>query len=101
VLGENYGEAGAIDYFRGEYDLPRTASGHNSYWFWGFGGSEPAVVIAIGGFRNLSDLFESVEEAGRTSCRWCMPYEKDLPVYICRGLKQPLGEVWPRLRFYI
>jgi hypothetical protein len=100
AFGDNYGEAGAIDYYRGKYDLPRAVSGHNSYWFWGYGESEPEVVIVIGS-HDLLELFESVEEAGRTSCRWCMPYEKDLPVYICRGLKRPFAEIWPLLRFYV
>ena len=59
------------------------------------------VVILIGRHRGMLDLFESVEEAGRTSCRWCMPYEKDLPVFICRGLKRPLSEIWPGLKNYV
>jgi len=30
-----------------------------------------------------------------------MPYERDLPVYVCRGIKAPLAEVWPRLKHFI
>jgi len=101
VFGGNYGEAGSIDYYRGRYDLPRAISGHNNYWLWGYGDAEPDVIIVIGDHSWLADLFESVEEAGRTNCRWCMPYEKDLPVYICRGSRQPFAEIWSKFKTYI
>ena len=29
-----------------------------------------------------------------------MPYERDLPVYLCRKLKVPLAELWPQLKNY-
>ncbi|WP_433683277.1 ArnT family glycosyltransferase [Nocardia sp. CA-119907] len=35
ILTANYGEAGAIEHFGGEYGLPTPHSGHNSYWWWG------------------------------------------------------------------
>ena len=37
VFGQNYGEAGAIEYFARDLDLPPAISGHNSYWLWGPG----------------------------------------------------------------
>ncbi len=37
-IGNNYGEAGAIDFFGGGYNLPKSISGHNSYWLWGAAG---------------------------------------------------------------
>ncbi len=36
IYARNYGEAGAIDYFRGKYDLPPVVCPHNSCWFWGW-----------------------------------------------------------------
>jgi hypothetical protein len=29
-----------------------------------------------------------------------MPYENGLPVWIARGLRQPVAEAWPRLKHY-
>ena len=30
-----------------------------------------------------------------------MPFESDLPVYLCRGLKVPLKELWPNVKKYL
>ena len=37
VFGQNYGEAGAVEYFARDLGLPPAISGHNSYWLWGPG----------------------------------------------------------------
>jgi hypothetical protein len=29
-----------------------------------------------------------------------MPYEDDQPIFVCRGLKVPLAEIWPRLKHF-
>ena len=101
IFGSNYGRAGAIDYFAGEYGLPGAVSNHNNYWLWGPGEANGEVVIVLGG--DLEDhqrRFESVEVAGAARCRYCIPYEKDLPIYVCRGLRLPLAELWPVIGHY-
>jgi len=32
ILGQNYRQAGAIDYYGRKLGLPRALAGHNSYW---------------------------------------------------------------------
>ena len=49
----------------------------------------------------LAEWFEQVERVDTVRCRYCMPYQNELPVYLCRGLKLPVGEVWSRLKRYI
>ena len=91
----NYGEAAAIDFFGKKYNLPEAISGHNSYYLWGPGDCTGEVVISIGSrLDDLVELFEQVEEAAVIQCDYCMPYENNLPVYICRGLKIPIKEAW-------
>ncbi len=34
IVTRNYGQAGALEYWRESYRLPPVVSGHNSYWFW-------------------------------------------------------------------
>ncbi len=59
------------------------------------------MVIIIGGREeNHRQLFDRVEVAGMHRSRYAMPYENDLPIFICRGLKLPLDEVWPRTKNY-
>ncbi|MEP7028936.1 MAG: glycosyltransferase family 39 protein [Candidatus Eisenbacteria bacterium] len=102
IYGQNYGEAGAIDYFGPGLGLPPAVSGHNNYWLWGPGPAAPRVVIVIGGNTgNLRDLFDWVVVADSTDQTWCMPYENHLPIHVCRGLRQPLAAIWPGLKEFI
>ena len=87
---ENYGEAGAIDYFGPALGLPPAISQHNSYWMWGPGSCTGAVVLIIGGDReDHVDDFASVDAAGEFRCADCMPYESDLTIWVARGLDGP------------
>src|ERR1700742_1291416 len=36
ILAGNYGEAGAIDFFGGQYGLPKSISAHQNYYYWGY-----------------------------------------------------------------
>lgn len=102
VFGQNYGEAGALDFFGPELGLPRALSGHNSYFLWGPGDWSGDVLIVIDDDRErLLELFEEVDLAARTACTDCMPYEDDLPIWVCRRLRMPVAELWPRIRHFI
>ena len=101
VFTGNYGEAGAIDLLGRRRALPVAVSGHNNYWLWGPRGWTGEVVIVIGGDKEgLGEIFEEVELAARTDCGYCMPYENDQPVWICRGLQAPIDELWPELKHF-
>ncbi len=102
VFAQNYGEAGALDFFGGRQGLPPVLCGHNSYWWWGPGHVDGSVMIILGGDpRDLAGQFDHVEQADLVTCRHCMPYERTLPIYLARGLKVPLAQLWPKVRFYI
>lgn len=101
VLTGNYGEAGAVDLFGPAYGLPPAISGHNSYALWGPGDCTGRTVISIGVPRErLDGVFGSTERAATFSCRYCMPDEDGLPVYVSRDPKLPFREAWPRFRHY-
>jgi hypothetical protein len=75
-----------------ELGLPPALSAHNSYFLWGPGDWDGEVLIVIDDDREtLLGLFEEVELAGRTDCTDCMPYEDDLPIWVCRRLKLRSG----------
>jgi hypothetical protein len=102
VWGQNYGEAGAIEYFARDLDLPPAISGHNSYWTWGPGRCTGDVLILIGSRRErLEELFEEVQQAGVTRCADCMPYENGRPIWVARGLRQPMAALWPGVKGFI
>jgi hypothetical protein len=102
IFAQNYGEAGAIDFFGRAYNLPKAISGHQNYFYWGPRGYTGKIVIVMGDTEdNLKTLFDQVERAATIQCGYCMPYENDLPVFVCRGLKMPLKELWPKIKKWI
>ncbi len=99
ILAPNYGVAGAIDVFGAEYSLPSASSSHNNYWLWGPPKTEGNVMIVIAwSERGVSRWFESYERAATTDCGYCMPYENHQPVWICRGLKEPMAVFWDEIK---
>ncbi len=101
IFASNYGEAGAIDFFGPRYGLPPAISPHNNYWLWGPRGATGEVMILVGGGRdNRHADFASVVLADTTSCTHCMPFENGAPIWVCRGLNQPLATRWREIKFY-
>jgi hypothetical protein len=101
IFARNYGEAGAIEFYGKKYDLPRVISPHNNYWLWGYGDDLAQVYIILGGERdNYLDYFSQVDQAAVIKCEYCMPYENNLPVYICRNKKITMRERWESLKHY-
>ena len=102
VFGQNYGEAGAVEYFARDLDLPPAISGHNSYWLWGPGACTGEVMVVLGDRRErLEELFADVRLGAVSRCRDCMPYEDGLSIWVARGPKVPLAGVWPGLKGFI
>src|SRR5262249_9683877 len=102
IFTQNYGEAGAIDFLGKAYHLPPAISAHNSYWLWGPGGYSGDVALVVGGApAELAPYFDSVVQVSVVRCRWCIPFENNLPIFLCRHAKLPIGDLWPRLKRYI
>jgi len=104
VYANNYGEAGAIDYYRKKYDLPPVISPHNNYWIWGWDHMDKGyeTVIIIGGkIEDHLHSLETVEKKAIIHSRFAMPYENNLPVFIGRGLKRTLKEIWGTDKHFI
>jgi hypothetical protein len=101
VLTGNYGEAGAVDFFGPKHGLPKAISGHNDYYLWGVRGCTGKTVISVGVPRaRLEEVFGRIERADTTKCRYCMPDEDGLPVYVSRDPAMPLEKAWPRFKHY-
>jgi hypothetical protein len=104
IYAHNYGEAGAIEYYSRKYPLPPVISPHNNYWIWGWNhkDNDYKTIIIIGG-REDDHLYslETVEKAAVIQCRYCMPYENNQPVFVGRGLKRSLEEIWRTDKHYI
>jgi hypothetical protein len=99
ILAANYGEAAALDVYGPAHGLPAPLSGHNQYWLWGPRDYDGALILNVGGNpERWQASCESVEIVGTFGGRYVMPYENNRPIFVCRGLRRPLGEIWGRLK---
>ncbi len=98
IFGQNYGQAGAIDLFGPRYGLPPAISGHQNYFLWGPRGyTGESMIVLAGRKRVLEEQFASVRVAAHVTHPYSMPYQH-FDVYYCQGLKQPLAQMWPKLK---
>jgi hypothetical protein len=99
IFAQDYGQAGAIDFFGRRYGLPPALSGHQSYFLWGPRDYSGNCLIVLDDKREvLESMFDRVEFVGTSTDN---PYalEREIPVFICRGAKfGTLVEVWPGLK---
>jgi hypothetical protein len=101
IIGNNYGEAGAIDFYGKKYQLPKAICGHNSYWLWGPRGATGEVVIRLGGtIEAMKESYKDVIQVGVFKDEYCMPYENDQPIFICKGRYRPLKDDWADFKHY-
>ena len=99
IWGRDYGEAGAIDFFGRAYGLPHAISGHQNYYLWGPGSYSGECVITINIPGDvLKPWFDRVDLADTVPCEYCMPDKASAPIHVCRGLKQPLRDFWPKAK---
>lgn len=102
ILGGNYGEAGAIDYYGPSLGLPRAISGHNSYFDWGPRNYTGACVIIFGErAAQYTQYFGDVHLVDTIFNSDAMPAEQAVQVFVCRKPIAPLSEIWPHFRMII
>lgn len=99
VLGaDNYGEAGALEFYGPRYKLPYVISGAGSYWFFGPGEKPGTVLIVLGGDKSdLDRLYDSVTEVARVRNAWGVPEEMDVPIFVAEHPRRTLQQAWPAL----
>lgn len=98
VFGQNYGQAGAIDFFGPRYGMPPALSGHQTYWIWGPRGYSGNCLIVLDDHREVLDkLFYDVQYVAESNSPYAL--ENHIPVFLCRGKKfSSLAALWPRLK---
>src|ERR1700758_1543205 len=103
IFCQNYGEAGAIDFFGPKFELPPAISGHQNYFFWGPRDwtGEVALVLDTND-EDDRELFASVEDLGQVKSSPCaMPFEQRMHIFLCRDLKISVRELWPRVKDWL
>lgn len=96
IFGANYGNAGAVDFFREKYKLPGAISQHLTYWIWGTGDNTAEILITCGrvGKEDLEQLYEEVREAAWVEHPYAIFYETGYPIMLCKGRKFDFKQLW-------
>ena len=99
IYTANYGEAGAIQQFRGSRGLPRAYSGHNSFTSFGRPPDGAAPVLVVGyPLSYLRGDFRGCRLLGRFDNGYDVDNEEQgTPAVVCAGPRQPWRTLWPRL----
>ena len=101
IWGSNYGEAGALELYGPAFGLPPVISAVNSFWLRGPPNPVPNTVIVVGASReNLEKPCTTVELAGHTGNDAHVENEETKwhpDIFICRGVRKPLNELWPKM----
>ncbi|MGH9057538.1 MAG: glycosyltransferase family 39 protein [Acidimicrobiales bacterium] len=104
VLTNDYSEAGAIDYYGRTDGLPNAISGHNTFWWWGWGAAKQTdPVLAVGipeaTVRRYWGRLTEVATLGSDGVA-VDPQERGAPVWLCQNQLLPWASLWPNLRHY-
>jgi hypothetical protein len=99
IFAQDYGQAGAIDFLGRRYGLPRSLSGHQTWFLWGPQGYSGDCMIVLDDSRErLEQLWQHVEYVGTSADN---PYalEKQIDVFLVRGPKfGTLAQLWPEVK---
>ena len=101
IFAQDYGQAGAIDFFGRPHGLPGAMSGDRTYFLWGPHSYSGNCMIVLDDRREVLERYwEHVEFVG-TSAPNLYTAERQIPVYICRGKKfDSWAGVWPKLKHW-
>ena len=99
IFAQDYGQAGAVDFLGPKYGLPKSLSGHQTWFLWGPRNYSGNCMIVLDDSReNLEALWQHVDYIGQSADN---PYalEKQIDVYLCQGSKfGSWANLWPKLK---
>ncbi len=100
ILGGNYGQSGAIDFFGPRYGLPKSISAHQNYYYWGPRDYTGESVILLGwSLKGAQHWCRSVHVGPRNAPYYGMGWEH-YDILVCHDFKVPLAEAWPKLKVW-
>lgn len=106
IWGKHYKQAGAVNLFRDQYQLPKAFFYHGSFYLWAPTGKMPATIIAIGnkgvGMAFWETYFDNVTEVKRYYNNYADEDEdKWQAIYVCREPKQDFAKLKKIFEFRI
>lgn len=100
IIAGNYGEAGAIDQFGPQYDLPRAICDHQNHYYWGPPRQTYDAFIVI---QWDQDDVQRLCDSWQAPVTHHHPFgmaEENRPIYLCRGPRFDLRDRWDRWKHW-
>jgi hypothetical protein len=99
IFAQDYGQAGAIDFFGRKQGLLSAMSGDRTYWLWGPRGYSGNCMIVLDDHQDVLERYwQNVELVGISSPN-TYALEQQIPVFICKRKRfDSWTNVWPHLK---
>jgi hypothetical protein len=99
IFAQDYGQAGAIDFFGPRYGLPPALSGHQTWFLWGPRGYSGNCMIVLDDRKEVLETRWSDVSLVGISAENTYALEQQIPVFICRRAKfGTFARLWPSLK---
>ena len=100
ILCNNSGQAAAINFFRDKNKVPEAISAHGWFFYHAkethtFG---PNYISIYEKTEKLKTAFHQIDSIGYFTNPYCMPYETNKTIYICKKPKIDLIEFWETIK---
>jgi len=104
IAAGNYGQAGALELFGKDYNLPPVVCAHNNYYLWSKSRLKGNILLQLGHEEDYHGLTESFRQVkaypGEYKNKFVSPHENNLKVFICREPNIPYAQMLERSKFY-
>lgn len=101
VLAENYGQAGAVDRWSDELNLPPVYSGHNELWWRAVPEDHVTTIIMATDSPRVQQLFRNcLRQATVDDGVGSWNGEQGKPILLCREPVRSWAALWPEMRHY-
>jgi 4-amino-4-deoxy-L-arabinose transferase-like glycosyltransferase len=100
IMAGTYGDAGAIDFFGPKMGLPKAISAHQNYYLWGpreYTGE--SLIFLHFDVEDVRSWCDSVQIGPKLDPYYGMG-EEHYTIVVCKVLKKPLAQVWPRFKVW-
>ena len=99
IFAQDYGQAGAIDFFGRAHGLPGAMSGDRTYFIWGPRGYSGNCMIVLDDRKEVLERYWDQVDLVGTSAANAYALEQEIDVFLCNGKKfDSWANIWPRLK---
>lgn len=102
IFADTYADASALALYGPKYGLPPPISAQNTYYLWGTNGYDGRSLIVVGATQAalVRTLYKKMTMAAAYGNPYKWVVEGPTPIFICTDPVAPLGQLWPRLKWY-